>query len=293
MHKYAFVVTATDGYEEPVDIFINSVKKHCPDIHVVKLTREYEFIYTSGSITSNPSGKGLIPEYPKNQLLMNYIYRMKFASELTDYDAVCLVDADMFLLRDVTKFFKITSLTKNMIAVSDCTNILYDQSYLDRYPGILKGEFYNTKTISSVPLFFCPKSHSSVLQQAYNYGIDNNMTSDLLVLNMFLCSDPEIWNNMLILPAYAWTGIHHSQLKPETRIRKIIGQYVSEAGDEIYMVHGRWFDKNWVDGLKVTMEGYFKNHFNMTNDQLPKYMEWIDDSINISLQAYKELKSGQ
>lgn len=285
MAKYAFVVAATRGYEEPVRVFISSVLKHHGkevDIHLLYLDMNGfpvpENVYTFE-----------IPRHG-NQLLMNYIWRLKYAGVLRQYDAVCMVDADMFCVRDLTKYFDIAAKANLIIGASDCVNIWYEESYRNHYPNILTEDFYNTKTITSVPLFFSPRQHGAVFENVYNWGITHGVVSDLTVMNMFLCRDKH--SDLMVLPAHAWTGIHHTFFKPELRVRRILGRYVSEAGDEIQMIHGRWFDPRWIEGLRTTMAQYFADILHLSETGLQKYMALVDDSIQVCLDAYESYREG-
>lgn len=271
MAKFAFVVAATAAYREPVGVLINSIRAHHGDgVDIVLLTESD------------------IPRH-EDQLLYNYIWRLKVAAERTDYEAVCLVDADMFCVRSLFRYFEIAARAGQIIVSSDCTNVLYEQCYREMYPGILDEDFYNTRTFTSVPIFFSPVRHGDLFKAAYEYGARRGIVSDLVVLNMLACRHK--FKDLLVLPAHAWTGIHHTYLKPELRLRKILGELVSEAGDEINMIHGRWFDAAWVEGLRNTMRDYFKNMLLLSEEGANRHMGLVDDTIQVCLTHYNRYSS--
>jgi len=298
--KYVFIVAASKEYAEPVRALINSINIHHKcidfDIHVLD--------YGVGSLLKDLGNIRLVSipaKYtPKQKAVMSY--RHLYAATVKDegYTAACLLDADMFFLRDVSKYLRITEKAHTLIAASDCVNVLLHKPHRDRVAGALTANFYNTKTITTVPLFFAPAVHSEVFRTTYEWAVANN-EEDLFCLNLALCANKPIWDNMLVLSAHAWTGIHHSMLKPNNRLRFIEpdtkygvkGQYLAESGEEVFAIHGRWFDPLWVEGLKTTMREYYMYEFGMSGDSVKKHMRQTQGSIDLSLAVYNQYLRGE
>jgi hypothetical protein len=62
---------------------------------------------------------------------------------------------------------------------------------------------------------------------------------------------------MICMPPYAFTGIHHWQMKPETGVIEKGDLLLSGTEEQIYMVHGKWWDQGWLQDLVPTMERYW------------------------------------
>ena len=61
------------------------------------------------------------------------------------------------------------------------------------------------------------------------------------------------------MPPYSFTGIHHWQLKPATAVIEKGGILMSGTEEEIYMVHGKWWDHAWLQDLEPTMNRYLED----------------------------------
>ena len=66
------------------------------------------------------------------------------------------------------------------------------------------------------------------------------------------------YHRMLTMPPYAFTGIHHWQMKPETAVFEKAGLLLSGTEEQVYMVHGKWWDEKWFDGLWIVMQHYLQ-----------------------------------
>jgi len=80
---------------------------------------------------------------------------------------------------------------------------------------------------------------------------------DFLLLNI-LGMRMNKYPRMLVMPPYTFTGIHHWQMKPETAVFEKAGLLLSGTEEQVYMVHGKWWDKKWLLGLWDTMERYLQ-----------------------------------
>jgi hypothetical protein len=65
------------------------------------------------------------------------------------------------------------------------------------------------------------------------------------------------YNKMICMPPYAFTGIHHWQMKPETGVIEKGDLLLSGTEEQVYMVHGKWWDQGWLQDLVPTMAGYW------------------------------------
>jgi len=79
---------------------------------------------------------------------------------------------------------------------------------------------------------------------------------DFLYLNL-LGIQMGKYKKMICMPPYAFTGIHHWQMKPETAVMEKGELLLSGTEEQIYMIHGKWWDKGWLQDLVPTMERYW------------------------------------
>jgi hypothetical protein len=231
MNKFAFVVAYTDNYIKGVTAFKNSAKIHCPDVDIIELRGD--------------SVEGTAIE------------RFNVACQVGEqYEAICLVDADMFLTNDVRLFFEVAS-KGFIITGSNGMVINFNQDYQNRYGIDLGGaDYIYPKVHTTVPIFI-NKDNLDWFRRLYNSKrIDS--WDDFLYLNILgikLGKDKK----MIVLPPYVFTGIHHWQLKPETAVFKGATMLLSGTEEIVYMVHGKWWDEGWLQDLMPTMTKYLQD----------------------------------
>lgn len=230
MGKYAFIVAYTDNYLPGYTALKNSIKKHM----------DVELIAHHGTSVKDTA-----------------IERFRIAYEKCGrYDAICLMDADMFLTADCSLFFDIAS--KGFIVTgSNGMLIDFNKAYQNKYNIDLGHEYFlYPKVHTTVPIFLNHENIDWFYELYHSRRIDH--WDDFLYLNILgikMGKDKK----MLCLPPYTFTGIHHWQMKPETAVMKK-GQFLlSGTEEQIYMVHGKWWDTGWLEDLPKTMSRYFKD----------------------------------
>jgi len=229
-NKYAFIVAYTDNYLPGITALKNSISIHCP-VDVI--------IHHGYSVEDTA------------------IRRFRIACEKCyEYDAICLMDADMFLTADCKLFFDIAS--HGFIVVgSNGMLINFNRDYQNRY-GVDLGsdDFLYEKVHTTVPIFLNRENIDWFYALYNSKRIDS--WDDFLYLNVLGIKMGKA-EKMLCLPPYTFTGIHHWQMKPETAVIKKGEALLSGTEEQIYMVHGKWWDDAWLNDLEPTMQRYFKD----------------------------------
>lgn len=231
----AFVFGWTDNYEPGVRALKNSIKKFHPDCDIIDFK----------------------PKEGEDMVQGTAIERFRIAAEVgKDYDAIALMDADMFLTANCDTFFEAAS--KGMIITGSNGMIInFNKAYQKHY-GIDLGvkEYPYPKVHTTVPIFI-NKENLDWFEKLYaSRRIDH--WDDFLYLNILgikMGKDKK----MICLPPYMFTGIHHWQLKPETAIMKKGDLILSGTEEQVYMIHGKWWDEGWLQDLMPTMEKYLKD----------------------------------
>ena len=248
--EYSIVVSASAGYVEGIDAFLNSFEYyHGKSIKIYLLDYDLpkEFLDKKRNINLE-----IIPlDLSQNVAWATKIERFRFASSLDG--VVMMADADMFFCGSMYRYFDIAKLGY-IVAGSNGSNILYGKNYTEKY-GEEFVSFYNHKTVTTVPLILDVRKHGDVWREVYNHKKGMNESADFNLVNLYMKKLNKL-DFILSLPPQQVTNIHHFQLKPNTRVRKREGFLYTEDGLEVLMSHGLWWDKSYVDGLVSTMERY-------------------------------------
>lgn len=163
-----------------------------------------------------------------------------------DYDNVCILDADMFFTRNVDKYFKIANM--GLIAGAH-NNSFHNFKQLE-----IEDKFINVEQITNVPLFI--EAGHPLLKQIINWWEEKGVRSDFECTNLSLLD----WlDDLFTFPAYLWTNIHHTMLKPETCAIWKYDRLMSRTNEPVNMVHGKFWDKNYTDNLVKVMVRVYHN----------------------------------
>jgi len=231
MYKYCFIVFYTENYLPGIKALRTSIKRWCPHIKLL--------------------------EFKGDSIEGTAIERFNMAAKLAPkYDAICLLDADMFLTADPTLFFEIAS-RGFIVTGSNGMVINFDKEYQEKYGVDLKSENYLYPKIHTTVPIFINKDNIHWFKELYDSKrIDH--WDDFLYLNI-LGIKMGMDKKMIVMPPYTFTGIHHWIVKPATGVFKKGDILLSGTEEQIYIVHGKWWDKGWLQDLLPTMKKYLKD----------------------------------
>ena len=259
MKKYAFMVSASGYYAPGLKALLHSINEFGKGIDIVAFVSPD--VDDSKVIDWNEYHSGreltwIISEGTNDKVEMVVDRFKKFAEIGKEYDAICILDADMYLTADVCLFFDIADAG---FIVSGSNGMLIDfNSEYQKIAGVELGRstWPYPQVHTTVPLFLSPKD-LDWLKSVYDAWTPDGL-DDFLLLNILgmLMNKHE---RMLVMPPYAFTGIHHWQMKPETAVFEKANLLLSGTEEQVYMVHGKWWDQKWLDGLWETMERYFQD----------------------------------
>ena len=258
MSKYAFMVSASRHYLPGLKALLNSIKEHGGDADVViYVTPNVDGIRSALNLSAYCSNREIIWSISEgvNSKVEMVVGRFKeFAERGREYDAICLLDADMFLTANVDLFFDL-AMSNFIVAGSNGMIINFDKEYQKRANIDLGVNNYPyAKVHTTVPLFLGSDDFDwfeLIYEKWTTEGLD-----DFLLMNVAGISLRKNLR-MIAMPPYTFTGIHHWQMKPETAVFEKAGLLLSGTEERVYMVHGQWWVKGWVDGLWETMQRYF------------------------------------
>ena len=276
----SIVLSASSGYQQGVLAFLNSFEHHHPDtdikVYLLNLNigdpfldehvRHRKYVEVVSLDWVEYAGQ-------RNTAWSTKIPRFKFASELSGIVMVC--DADMFFCKNIDMFFDVAR-AGFIVGGANGSNFYFGKDYAEKYGEPL--DCFWTKTIGSVPTWMDVDKYSHIWKGIYQAKATKKKFSDFELLNILLIKnvDPD---KIIVLPSQQVTGLHHFQLRPDTRVYKKRDQLVTADGLEVLMVHGKWWQPNWLSGMTKTMEKYCENN-----------CPGSDKCINGAMQSFELLK---
>lgn len=250
--EYAFIVAASANYAPAIQAMFNSLEA---------LGNKHRVIFLSYRFRDVPDVSFPVEfiESPEKecQVRGTAIERFRIAYEIApEYDAICILDADMFFLNPVDMFFDVAS--KGFIVTGSNGMVIdYNKDFQNRYNLDMGSDhFVYMKLHTTAPIFINHENTDwfEVLYKARR--VDS--WDDFLYLNL-LGAHMGKDKKMICLPPYAFTGIHHFQMKPGTALFEKGGIIMSGTEEEVFMIHGKWWDDGWLNDLMPTMERYLKD----------------------------------
>ena len=257
MSKFAYVIAASQGYKDGLVALLNSLAEHSATAHIelVSFRLEEEFleqIRGRGGVTIHETG-----DCEKGQVEATAIERFRVAYEVApEYDALCLMDCDMFQTCNCDTFFDVAA-ADFIVAGSNGMVINFNRVHQDRYDVDLGSDDYPYPKVHCTAPIFLSAENTDWFEALYNSRrIDS--WDDFLYLNVLGITMGKD-KRMIVMPPYAFTGIHHFHVKPVTGVMDKAGTLLSGTEEQVYMCHGRYWDDAYNAGLLEVMEGYFRN----------------------------------
>jgi hypothetical protein len=176
---------------------------------------------------------------------------------LSNYEVACLLDADQLVVSP--GFFKLFDLvrgTNQLIACNERFKWEFNDQYRD---GDGKPMFPSPRRAlkfhCSVPIFFQPSAWRDVLAdynqlalRAYEADHEGNplkSLADIFTWNAAVERGGRS-NDVRLFPMEVMTGVHFTYVLPQTRLIRRHQRWFTENGDEVYTLHGRMADPDWV-----------------------------------------------
>lgn len=257
MGRYVIIVPITKTYLHEGRVLLKSLAVHNGHIPVHVITTDLE----ADVFSQYENVNRVIIEPPcDTEFRQIRTSRFRHAVDIkSDYDVVCLLDADMCSVRKLDNIFRMAE-SGTILACSNNTLLRYVKKDFDLMKVKVDPDIDVVHpTVSTVPVFINPSIHEDFLMEIWK----NETGNDLDIPNL-LMESMGIMDKVFLLNSYAWTNIHHTMLKPEIFIRKTESEeYYSNQGEPVYMLHGHWLDDNYVKHLMDPMKknyGYYKKH---------------------------------
>lgn len=245
MKDYVAVISASRGYQPGLSAFIHSFRIHHEGMNIKIIVcdcdLEPEFIEQH----DGDDIEWIKVSSPHGHVWATKIIRFKIASDLKN-SVVAVFDSDMYVCGSLLNYWKIAE-AGLIVGGSNGSNIRFGANWNEGYKMEVD-ECWNTKTLTSVPTFMDIEAHGEVWSEIYRHKLETNAGGDFPLLNIFLC---KLGKLDLVIPfgSEMFTGVHHFQLKPDTRIINKAGVLLTSNGLELKVVHGRYWEGNWCHNL--------------------------------------------
>ena len=252
----SIVLAASDNYKEGVKAFLGSFAEYHPftDITVYLLDYNLKPDFVSSQTEKYPFLQVIKLKTPfVDQAWACKIQRFQFVQSLPGL--VMMADADMFFCANIDRWFDLAS-QGYIVAGSNGSNVRYTEAWREKYELPIPLQM-NYRTITSVPTTLDMAKHSIIWKEIYQHKLQRKQGSDFDLVNIFITLHGKS-NDLLVIPSQQVTGVHHTQVKLDTRVKCIDNKLMTTDGLEVFMVHGRFWTKSWLDGLMKPMVKYAK-----------------------------------
>lgn len=168
-----------------------------------------------------------------------------------DYDAVCVLDADMVWSFLPTVWFEIAAQTGLVIGPCKEQNKIYnDENHRWYGEWIMPEGFYNPHDLCNAPLFLSPIVWQSALEKMWVIFVDGYPEGhfkgpDMDAMNLCLLEEAGL-DRILPLPSLMFLGVNEQLLKPFVRaVLKENNELWTQSGIKIYSIHGHFYHPTW------------------------------------------------
>lgn len=269
MRRYAILVAATGllagrNYLPDVNSLLNSIQKHrlfartdgMLDVYLLHYGFDPAWNYVKkaqAKFDFNLIGIELRPEMlpcPDGTKPIEIIKRARYFKLLDigkQYDAICLLDADMFFVSPVfPSFFDLASGTRFMIAANErfkwsCGVNSYFES---DGTSIFTAPTKLRSMICNVPIVFdlnrwveTIEYYCRICFSGYQYkGGERVGIGDLFAHNIAIQKTGRA-DDIIMLPMETMAQVHHVWRKPWTHLINDNGYWMTFSGDRVYMIH--------------------------------------------------------
>lgn len=274
MANYAYIVAACTKYTPEVVANLNSLDYvgNTFDVHLFWCARDNnrEFIDQLNKL----SYKVILHEVSQQEIEesrgvteVTCRKRYWYAAEVgKDYDAVCILDADLVWNRNPYQFFEIAHKTGFILGPTKEQNKVYDHEHCE-----VKGQwiwsvprgYYNDKDLCNCPVFIDAKLWDQALRLSWHVFLyDTFRAADMDAMNLcFLEYGGK--DKIIKLAGLQWLGTNEQHLKPYMRVVERDGKICTENGLEVFSYHGQYYKDKWracqLDNRHNCAAGYLKS----------------------------------
>lgn len=246
MAEYALIVSADLNYLCGINALLNSLdfSKSMVPVHILTTDIPKDYQKATQCFNYPVVWHNYITKDPLQFLLRK---RFVLPAEI-GVDAVCILDADMFVLDRLNPYLEIADKTGYILGCGQEQKRKYNEpEHMFKGKYIIDPELINLKDICAAPLFVGKKWYETLSLSAERYlnYLEPWTANDMDALNITLVEQgADKW--IISLPQQVWTGLHESMLKLHSRAVERHDRLFTDDGQQIMIVHGRYWQPEWI-----------------------------------------------
>lgn len=294
INKYAIVMTSTDGLRECFTAAFNGIEMYGQgkiDVHLLasgidkewtdKLPKNYTTVQWEDIKDSNqPKGKGSGWEVR--------FYRYKYVLEIQDkYEAVMILDADSFVVDDLTPLFEKAVAQNVMIAPQNLRGIDIAKATLENVKGASSPSFHCTP-------FVFPTKLAWFIPEMYQWGYDEDFGDMATLFRTLLRHDKHKEVQLTPNEQYVYTNWFYVPI--EKRIENgLVHLYHKDL--RMSIIHGKWamdrYYEHYLTEPKDQQAGAWKTIGTQNADLFRETILWLNRQGPIDWKTFPEEQEGK
>jgi len=302
MSKYAYIVGACSKYTVELCALLNSLDYvgNKFDFHILGINLPEEFTSQFDKvgykiIYHNISEKEIQESHGISEITCRKRYW--YAGEIgKEYEAICVLDADMIFVRDPWQFFEIAAKTGFVLGVSKEQNEKYeDPNHRFKGEWIIPKGTQPESDLCNCPLFVDTKIWGEAFKKSWDIFIDgfpdtNFKAPDMAALNIMLLKYGSS-NKTIALPNVQWLSTNEQALKLYQRAVNDRGKIKTETGIPIFSYHGHYGHIKWRECQLANRHHCAQGYFKASGESLECSDNIAKGSLNLLYERFKKMFS--
>jgi len=301
--KFTYILASNQKYLPGVTAIFNSLEKlkNIIDVHFLEYKVDPKYLEELKKYSYNIKVAHIdekeVEYLGEAEVLMRKRYSI--AANL-QYDAVCILDADFFILSDPVCYFRAAAAGMVVGVTLEQKRRYGDENHKVDGNFLIKPDFWNDRDICCAPIFINPNKWGQALRETYEivirkYGqVDKSQQDegrfkapDMDAINICLLRHGS-YPNTMCLDQHTWSGLHESLMKIFTRAVVKHGRLFTEDGREIFMIHGQWWNKIWRGWQIDNQMGMIDREINGSQ----RCKQIAQESFDLVCKWYKDIATG-
>ncbi len=250
MANFSAVVAANRGYQPGMSAFIRSFRAHHPNNEIKLYCLDYDLEPEFREKHDDMVDEWVKISHPRGHTHACKLERFRVACEIGGI--VGVYDSDMFFTNSMLNWYKVAD-AGFVVGGSNASNNRYGAHWHEKFQMDDIPEIFDTRTITSVPTIMDIEKHGNdVWSGLYDHKKITGAGADFDLVNIFLMKTGR-FDDIITIPCECVTGVHHLQIKPETRAYWKGGKLMTMNGLEVLTVHGRFWQGDWYTNYMKPM----------------------------------------
>jgi len=300
--KYSYIVACDAKYLPEVTALLNSLDYvgNKFDVHLVGIHLPKEFLEQFDKLSYNVihhdiDEREIQESHGISEVTCRkrYFYASQFGQ---DYQAVCVLDADMVFVRDPWQFFEIAAKTGFVLGVSKEQNEKYNDPH-HKFNGewIIPKGTQPESDLCNCPIFVDPKIWGKAFEESwkiFNDGFPNTnfKAPDMAAMNIMLLKYGSA-DKTIALPNVQWLSTNEQALKLYQRAVNDRGKIKAETGIPIFSYHGHYGHTKWREIQLANRHRCAQGYFKASGDSLECSDNIAKGSLDLLYGRFKKMFS--